>query len=164
MASWTPTEGQISIPELANPWVRYDDVSQVLSARESVFSAIARRTVLQDMFRSSARTSRALEVNAVLESSRMSRSHGALQSSLNAAMYLTELIGPCSRAGLDIEAISQLEAASVLWDQGEMMASIGMLKNIKGPLELPDITVRVGAAELLARRVSSRVTGLFYPR
>jgi ataxia telangiectasia mutated family protein len=94
-----------------------------------------------------------LEVDAVLESSRMSRSHGALQSSLKAAMYLSELAGPCRAAGIDIEAFTKLEAANVLWDQGEMAASIGILQTLKGGVSIPSITWKVGAAELLAKLV-----------
>ena len=95
-----------------------------------------------------------VEVEALLESSQMSRRHGALQYSLTAATYLTALIEPCHSLGLDITAAAQNESASVLWDQGEMAASIGVLHDMNSGLDLQKQSIRVGKSELLAKLVS----------
>lgn len=133
---------------------RFEDVSQLMSTRENVFGILSRQTRLQQAVQASAQELRTLEVETILESSALSRSHGALQSSLKAAMYLSELTEPCKQMGIDIDSTAQLEAANVLWDQGEMTASIGILQNIRRGMTSENTTMHVGPAELLAKLVS----------
>lgn len=126
-----------------------------MSARETVFSSLGRQAHLQDMVNSSPRDARMVEIQALLESSQMSRRHGALQYSLTSATYLTSLIGPSDALGLNITAAAQNESANVLWDQGEMTASIRVLQDMNSSLDLRHQAVRVGKSELLAKLVSS---------
>jgi serine-protein kinase ATM len=84
----------------------------------------------------------------------MSRNHGALQNSLTTATYLSGLIEPCNKLGLEIGAAAQFEVANVLWDQGEMMASIRMLQSLNTLPDLRKQTVPIGKPELLAKLVS----------
>ncbi|KAI9882878.1 MAG: N-terminal acetyltransferase A complex catalytic subunit ard1 [Watsoniomyces obsoletus] len=130
---------------------RFEDVTQLMSTRENVFGILSRQTNLQQAVQTSAKELRLLEVETILESSALSRSHGALQSSLKAAMYLSELTEPCTQLGIDIDPTAQLEAANVLWDQGEMTASIGILQNIRRSLSSGNTIMHVGPAELLAK-------------
>lgn len=84
----------------------------------------------------------------------MSRDHGALHSALKSAMYLSSLIEPCQGLNIDIEAVARFEAAGMLWDQGELTASIRILQGLRGALDVSQQTVRIGSAELLAKLVS----------
>lgn len=131
-------------------------MGQIMSARDITFSTLARHPPLQEMFRCHAQDIRTIQVDAVLRFSRMTRKHGCLQASLAAAMFLSELIEPCEALGLSIRAIAQYEAANVLWDQGEMTASIRMLQNLRTGTDKPGKPLAVGSAELLARLVSSQ--------
>ena len=133
---------------------RFEDVSQIQSARETLFSTLSRQSHLQHMLGSNVREIQEIEVAAVLETSRMSRSHGALQSALTAAMYLSKITASCKAAGIEIEAVAHLEAANVLWDLGEMAASTKILHSIRNGYNLSKQTLRVGTAELLAKLVS----------
>ena len=94
-----------------------------------------------------------MEVRALLSSSQISRRHGALQNALAATMYLNRLVQPCKDLGIDISAAVQLESASVLWDQGEMAASINMLQDLKAYIDPRKQAIHVGKPELLAKLV-----------
>lgn len=133
---------------------RIEDVTQILSSREITFSTLARNTSLQENMECNARDIRFIQIDAILDLSKMTREHGSLQASLAAAMFLAELIEPCKLLGLDVKAIAQVEAANVLWDQGEMTASISMLKTLKGGATGLGQTLTTGNAELLAKLVS----------
>lgn len=83
----------------------------------------------------------------------MSRRHGALQSSLATATFLGQLVQPCLDLGMNIDAAAQFEGANVLWDQGEMSASIRMLKDLTRGVDLKSQDVHVGRPEILAKLV-----------
>ncbi|KAI9790800.1 MAG: Serine/threonine-protein kinase tel1 [Peltula sp. TS41687] len=137
-----------------NAWMRIgrvEDAIQILLSRETLFSAMVRQSYLRDLVQSDIREIRAMEIRSVVESSRMSRNHEALQSALKSAMYLSNLIEPSRRLGIEIEAVARFEAAGVLWDQGEMTASIRMLQRLRGALDPSQQTMRIGSAELLAK-------------
>ena len=124
-----------------------------MSAREDIFSIISTQSSLQELVRSTAQEARSIEVDVVLESSSLSRSHGALQSSLKAAMYLSGLAVSCKVDGLDLHTTSRFEAANVLWDQGEMAASIGVLQGLRRDISHNVAAAPIGPAELLAKLV-----------
>ncbi|KAI9676638.1 MAG: Serine/threonine-protein kinase tel1 [Trizodia sp. TS-e1964] len=109
---------------------RFEDVSEILT---------------------NARDSKLAEIKTLLHSSQTSRSHGALQNSLSTAIYLSELVEPSERLGLEIAASTQFEGANVLWEQGEMAASIRMLKAIHSLGDLSKQDIRLGKPELLAK-------------
>ncbi|KAI9829544.1 MAG: Serine/threonine-protein kinase tel1 [Phylliscum demangeonii] len=129
---------------------RVDDVDGILSARELVLGALVKRRSLRQLIQVDLPELRVLEATAVLASSRMSRSHGALQASLKAALHLSRLVAGCQESGMNIAAVARLEGANVLWDQGEMAASIGMLQTLKSERDLSKQAIRIGTAELLA--------------
>lgn len=83
----------------------------------------------------------------------MSRHHGALQNALATATYLSRLVEPLQEVGLDIKAAVQFESANVLWDQGEMTASINMLQDLQHNFNAKSQLIHVGMPELLARLV-----------
>ncbi len=97
---------------------------------------------------------RLTEVRALLASSSLSRRHGALQDSLSTTTYLAELVRMDLDLGLNIDAVAQYEASNVLWDQGEMSGSIGILQSILESTDLLKQDVPIGKAELLAKLVS----------
>lgn len=94
-----------------------------------------------------------MEARALLSSSQMSRRHGALQNALAVTTYLNRLVQPCQVTGIDISAAVQFESAAVLWDQGEMAASINMLQDLKASVDVGKQAIHVGKPELLARLV-----------
>lgn len=96
-----------------------------------------------------------MEARALLSSSQMSRRHGALQNALAVTTYLNRLVQPCQASGIDISAAVQFESAAVLWDQGEMAASINMLQDLKANVDGGKQAVHVGKPELLARLVGN---------
>ncbi len=132
----------------------YEDVSLILSSRETLFSALRRLSELQTVISTGPRDTGRLEVLALLDSTRISRSHGDLQNSLTTATYLSHLVTSTQALGINVEAAVELEAARVLWDQGEMGASIRMLQLIESDVDLRRQTIHVGRPELLARLVS----------
>ena len=83
----------------------------------------------------------------------MSRHHGALQNSLATATYLNRLIGPCGEVDLNITAAVQFESANVLWDQGELTASIRMLQDLRNKFDAGSQLIHVSKAELLTKLV-----------
>lgn len=95
-----------------------------------------------------------MEARALLSSSQMSRRHGALQNALAVTTYLNRLVRPCKDIGIDISAAVQFESAGVLWDQGEMAASISMLQDLKTSVDSGKQAIPVGKPELLAKLVS----------
>ncbi|KAI9879869.1 MAG: Serine/threonine-protein kinase tel1 [Pleopsidium flavum] len=129
----------------------YADVSLILSSRETLTSALSRRSELQAIINIGPREACRLHVLALLESTRLSRSHGDLQNSLTTATYLSNLVAPYQALGIKIHAAVEYEAARVLWDQGEMTASIRMLQLLDSGIDLREQTIHVGRPELLAR-------------
>lgn len=101
----------------------------------------------------SEKEARTIEVQALLDSTRLSRLHGALQSSLSTATFLSQLVEPCRSLGLKIEAAVKFESSNVLWDQGEMAASVRILQDIIQSSDLVSQDVTVGRPELLAKLV-----------
>lgn len=97
---------------------------------------------------------RHMEVEALVQSSIISRKHGALQESLSSVTYLTDIVRQCKLAGLDIEATAQHEAASVLWDQGEVETSIGMRKHLIQNANFDSQATDLSLPVLLAKLVS----------
>ncbi|KAL8887231.1 MAG: hypothetical protein Q9215_005165 [Flavoplaca cf. flavocitrina] len=129
----------------------FDHVEGIISCRETLFSTLSKSGSLREMARISLRDARSIEARALLSSSQMSRRHGALQNALAAATYLNQLAQPCAELGMDISAAVQLESAGVLWDQGEMAASIKLLQDLNSTIDTGKHTIHVGKPELLAK-------------
>lgn len=132
-----------------------EDFRSILSSRETLLSVLIGSTKLQDMLHVSPRDVRTLEVQALIISSSLSRKHGALEESLAAAMYLSDLAPTCLEAGLNIEAAAQYEVASVLWDHGETSTSIRMLQQLDVSSNLEEQASTVARSTLLAKLVSA---------
>lgn len=129
----------------------YEHVKAIISCRETLFSSLSKKPKLQELLKTSQRDARSLESHLLLASSRMSRAHGAIQNALSTVTYLTELVKPCKEVGVDISAVVRLASANVLWDQGEMAASIRMLQDLQGALDSHAQMIEVSKPELLAK-------------
>ena len=101
----------------------------------------------------SEKDARVVEVRAMLASSGLNRRHGALQSCLNSATYLAQLVDSCAELGLCIDVAANFEASNVLWDQGEMASSIRMLQDITRHGQIKDQDICVGKPQILATLV-----------
>lgn len=99
--------------------------------------------------------SRMLEAKVFRQSLDITRSHGVSQASLRSAITLSKLTEPCAQLGLNIEGAAKYDLANVLWDQGEMTASIQMLQELKGESDLQKQAIPLNRAELLVTLVSS---------
>ncbi|KAL9028833.1 MAG: hypothetical protein Q9196_002848 [Gyalolechia fulgens] len=129
----------------------FDHLEGIVSCRGTLFSTLSKSTNFRDLTRTALRDTRTMEARALLSSSQMSRRHGALQNALAVTTYLNRLAQPCKDLGVDISAAVQLESAGVLWDQGEMAASIHMLQDLKTNMNPRKHAIHVGKPELLAR-------------
>ncbi|KAL8974650.1 MAG: hypothetical protein Q9197_001111 [Variospora fuerteventurae] len=129
----------------------FDHVGSIVSCRETLFSSLSKSPTFQDLTKISIRDARTMEARALLSSSQMSRRHGALQNALAVMTYLNRLVGPCRDIGIDISAAVQFESAGVLWNQGEMAASISMLQDLRSSADLGKQAIPVGRPELLAK-------------
>lgn len=126
----------------------------MISCRETSFGSLTKRQALQTIVKTSLRDCRTLEARVLLMCSRMSRSHNALQNALTTATYLNQIVESSKAAGVEIDAAVRFESANVLWEQGEMTASIRMLQDIaKHPIPKSEV-MGPGKAELLAKLVS----------
>lgn len=94
---------------------------------------------------------RLVEVRHGLLASQISRAHEGLVDTLSLATSLIDLIKPNRDVGNEVEAIVRLEAANALWDQGEMMSSIGMLRDLDNPSVLGNQTLPVKRSNLLVK-------------
>ena len=130
---------------------RFEHVNQIASCRETIFGILSKSAMLQSILRVGQRDARKFESRAVLASSNFSRGHGALQTTLATATYLSQLVEPCEEVGVYIKAAASFEAANVLWDQNEMAASVSMLRDLNRQKNLPSQDIHIGRPKLLAK-------------
>ena len=112
---------------------------------------------IRNLARISQRDVRRLECRSLLASTALSRHHGALQSALSTATYMSQIVPACVEQGVAVDAAIRLEGANVLWDQQEMSASIRMLQDIVHGSDLQSQDIHVGKPELLAKLVNLTV-------
>lgn len=144
------------VDQKADVLYRFENVARILESREIIFASIVGRSHLRATVNASAREAHLMEIRVLRETLKVSQEHNALQKSLGTATYLSTLIEPCDHLGLTIRAAVQYDLAKVLWDQGEMAASIRMLQQVN---EMPDLqkqAVPVSRPELLATLVGRR--------
>lgn len=98
---------------------------------------------------------RGMEVEALVLSSTICRRHGALQESLASVTYLSDIVQQCREVGLDIEATAQHEVASVLWEQGEVEASIRMRQYLIDHANFDSQNTDISLPVLIAKLVST---------
>lgn len=135
---------------------KFEDVSQVISCRETILSCLNRQPSLRKLIGIGLSDTSLVEARVSLLSSNINRVHGSLQEALTSATYVNSLIEPCRALGLNIEAAAGLEVADAMWDQGEMSSSIGLLKELEVMPNLADQTIPVNKAVILAK-LSSQI-------
>ncbi|RYO97250.1 hypothetical protein DL764_007350 [Monosporascus ibericus] len=102
---------------------RYDEVSQILSCRETTLSLLTQNSDLRTSSSVKHPETRLLEVQSM----------------------------PCADLGLYLDAAVKIEAANSLWDHGEMMSSIHMLQAVDGDPNLKKQSIPVSRPDLLAK-------------
>lgn len=126
-----------------------------MSARQVIFSSLAKRAHLQDVTQIDIKAARLYEAKAIISVCELARVHNVHQIALSAATALNDVVRLCEDAGLDISAAATLQTATVLWDQKEIMPSITMLQELaKTGLSLATQDISVATADLLAHLVS----------
>lgn len=125
--------------------------------RQATFGSLAKQKHLQNATGTDLQAARLFEAGALVASCKMARSHSVLQHSLSAATQLSKVVEPCQKAGIEISAVATLQAAKVLWDDGQSKESIGMLKRLGANEDLQEQSMPVGRPKLLARLVSHSV-------
>lgn len=127
----------------------YLEVGEILSWHEGLCSSIRKHTVLQSKLNMTPSDSRLLEAKVFRQSLEIARSHGISQASLKSAISLSKLSEPCAKLGLRIDGAATFDLANVLWDQGEMTASIRMLQELRDHNDLHKQAIPLSRAELL---------------
>ncbi|KAF3385601.1 Serine/threonine-protein kinase tel1 [Penicillium rolfsii] len=127
----------------------YIEVGEILSWHEALFSSIRKNAFLTSKSNLSSADSRLLEAKVFRQSLEITRSHGVSQASLKSAISLSKLAEPCAELGMNIDGAAKFDLANVLWDQGEMTASIRMLQQLKGQGDLHKQAIPLSRAELL---------------
>ncbi|KAJ5339579.1 hypothetical protein N7452_006307 [Penicillium brevicompactum] len=125
----------------------YHEVGEILSWHEALFSSIRKSEVLRSQAQLSLVNSRLLEAKAIRRSLEITRSHGISQASLKSAINLSKIAEPAYE--LDIDGAANFDLANVLWDQGEMTASIRMLQQLKDQPDLHKQAIPLSRPELL---------------
>lgn len=110
--------------------LRFEDVRQLLSCRETLLSVVGSNDFLLDSLHTRAGVLRNMEVEALVSTSTISRRHGALQDSLTSVTYLSDIVQDCKSVGLEVEATAKYEQAKVLWDHGEQEKSIRLRQEL----------------------------------
>lgn len=96
-----------------------------------------------------------IEVDTELRSSLIFRTLGALQESLSIITYLSDQLEPFHKAsGVKVDGAVKNEISNVLWERGEFVPSIQILREITSSCNFQDQTLRIGRAETLATLVS----------
>lgn len=130
---------------------RYEDVSQILSCRETTLSMLAQTSQRRGMTKVNPPEATLAQIKSMLLSSSVYRHHQATQESLNIATSLTDLVLPSADLGLHLDSIAKFEAANSLWDHGEMTSSIHMLQSIDEDPNLKKQTIPISRPDLLAK-------------
>ncbi|KAE8377319.1 Serine/threonine-protein kinase tel1 [Aspergillus bertholletiae] len=125
------------------------EVGEILNSHEALFSSINRKAYLKSSTNISDHDAQLLEVKAIRQSLHITRAQGIQQASLKSAVCLSKLARQCSTLGINIEGAAKFDLANVLWDQGEMTASIRMLHQLKDQNDLHKQAVPISRAELL---------------
>jgi ataxia telangiectasia mutated family protein len=73
---------------------------------------------------------------------------------LKSAVRLSKLANVCVVQGINVEGATKFDLANVLWDQGEMAASIRMLQQLDNQGDLHKQAIPISRPELLVTLVS----------
>ncbi|KAK2605454.1 hypothetical protein N8I77_008288 [Diaporthe amygdali] len=155
VSDFAELEKVLSDFEARSTWMmsgRYDDVSQILSHRETTFSVLGQKDVLRSTSNLTSPEARLIEIRSMLLSSSIYRFHRSRQESLNISTRLTDLVSSSESIGLNIDAAVSLETANSFWDYGEMIPSIRLLQGLQGnPSSLRKQSISVTHADLLSK-------------
>jgi len=132
---------------------RYNEALDLLSHRETLCGILSRSESLRAKVHISRQDALLSEVRAVLQSGAHSRKHGLKQRSLISASYLSTLVPTCEDQNIHIGAAAQLELATTLWDQDEIVSSTKMLQTLSSSKDLARQSVHVGRSGILAQLV-----------
>lgn len=127
----------------------YHEVGDILSWHEGLCSSIRKHGLLQKRLNLNPADLCLLEAKVFRQSLDVTRSHGISQASLKSAISLSKLSEPCAELGINIDGAAKFDLANVLWDQGEMTASIRMLLQLKSYNDLHKQEIPLSRAELL---------------
>ncbi|KAI5863076.1 hypothetical protein GGS23DRAFT_568113 [Durotheca rogersii] len=130
---------------------RYEDVSQILSCRETTLGVLAQTSQRRGMSKINPPEATLAQIRSMLVSSSVYRYHRATQESLNIATSLKDLVLPSAELGLHLDSVAKIEAADSLWDHGEMISSIRVLQSINEDPNLKKQTIPVSRPDLLAK-------------
>lgn len=130
---------------------RFEEVNTILANRQTLFGVLSQNRVLRERLQVSPKQSRMFEVEALLDSSRLSREHSRLQEALAAVASLNDMGDILHAADLKVEAAVKFETASVLWAAEEASASVRMLRNVLATDMTAKQDIGIGYAGLLAQ-------------
>ncbi|PYH43840.1 DNA-binding protein kinase TEL1 [Aspergillus saccharolyticus JOP 1030-1] len=140
-----------------NSWLRTtspDEVGEILTCREALFTTIRQKDLLKSAINLSDSDALLLEIKVLRQSLEIAHSHNLSQASLKIAFCLQKLASQSALLGHDTEGAAKFDLAHVFWDQGEMAASIEMLRQLKDRNDLHKQAVPISRAELLVTLVS----------
>lgn len=128
-------------------------ISLILSAREAFFSIIKKQPALSESMHLSAADCRIFEAHCLRHSLKQARSHSSLQAALNKAIRLSTLADEAETLGIYFGEVVSQDFASVLWDHGNMTASIQMLKQLNKKTPAPKQSILLSRPALLTDMV-----------
>ncbi|PSR78097.1 hypothetical protein BD289DRAFT_377079, partial [Coniella lustricola] len=140
--------------EARSSWMligRYDDVSQILSHRQTTFSLFSQKESLRTS-KVTSLDARLGEVRSMLLSSSIYRSQQASQEALSISTTLRDLLVPTEAIGLSVDGAVRMAEAASLWDYGEMISSIRLLQGVhENSASLKKQNIGVSHAEVLSK-------------
>jgi ataxia telangiectasia mutated family protein len=136
-------------------FIRYVDVEELMAMRQATFGSLAKRNHLRIRASIDVKKARYMEAEALVGCCKMARKHEVLQHALSAATQLNHIVQPCKDVGLDISGVATLQAANVLWEDGQEVPSIKMLLALEGDSNNASQSMVVGRAKLLAKLAST---------
>jgi len=126
----------------------------MMAMRQATFGSMAKRNHLMIHAGIDQKQARYMEAKALVGCCKMARKHKVLQHALSAATQLNKVVQPCRKADLDISGVATLQAANVLWEDGQGVPSIKMLTALERDQSNSSQSMVVGRAKLLAKLVS----------
>ena len=130
---------------------RYEDCSTVISCRATLFSVLAHNSDMLKAMRFGGKASKSLEVESLLRMAQFAREHGVLQEALSAATQVGHLAARHKDSGLNVTAAAKKETALTLWEAGEALTSVKMLREVLNSGDCESEHVPVGRSGLLAQ-------------
>lgn len=122
--------------------------------RQTTFGSLAKRNHLRIRTNIDEKKARYMEAQVLVGCCKMARKHGVLQHALSAATQLNKIVPSCKEVGLNITGVATLQAANVLWEDGQGVPSIKMLQTLENDNTANSQSIEVGRAKLLAKLVS----------